>query len=272
MLGVGAQKCGTTWLSEYLKDFDHVDTGVMKEYHVWDALDIPECSTRRLSFRKMLRKREWREYVRWRMQRSPDAYFDYFAALLKRQGIRLTGDVTPTYMALSDRRFAQILEGFRKRKIDVKVVLLMRDPFERCWSTVRYCKRNKWVSRGIDITLDDEAALLGYLKDSASRIRTNYHEAIRNLENAFSRDSIFYGTYEELFTAESDCLKKLAAFLDVPVAMERLGKTVNTTAKQQEISESVIRATAETFRDVYDFCGDRFPQTREIWLGNRYLC
>ena len=36
VLGVGAQKAGTTWLHEYLASLPEVDLGFMKEYHVFD--------------------------------------------------------------------------------------------------------------------------------------------------------------------------------------------------------------------------------------------
>ena len=41
LLGVGAQKCGTTWVSEYLRKADHSDFGLLKEYHVWDVMSDP---------------------------------------------------------------------------------------------------------------------------------------------------------------------------------------------------------------------------------------
>jgi len=40
LLGLGHQKCGTTWLHEYLDGYPFFEKGFAKEYHVWDYLDI----------------------------------------------------------------------------------------------------------------------------------------------------------------------------------------------------------------------------------------
>ncbi len=41
MLGLGAQKAGTTWLSDYLRSSPQYDYGFRKEYHVLDVVDLP---------------------------------------------------------------------------------------------------------------------------------------------------------------------------------------------------------------------------------------
>ena len=42
ILGVGAQKCGTTWLYEQLKADKVVNMGFRKEYHVLDSIENPK--------------------------------------------------------------------------------------------------------------------------------------------------------------------------------------------------------------------------------------
>ena len=41
VLGLGFQKCGTSWLYRYLQQSEKFDGGELKEYHIWDAIDIP---------------------------------------------------------------------------------------------------------------------------------------------------------------------------------------------------------------------------------------
>lgn len=41
VLGLGHQKCGTTWLYHYLSQSRRFKGGIKKEYHIWDALDVP---------------------------------------------------------------------------------------------------------------------------------------------------------------------------------------------------------------------------------------
>ena len=40
VLGVGAQRGGTTWLSRFLNHSPQFERGYRKEYHVFDALDL----------------------------------------------------------------------------------------------------------------------------------------------------------------------------------------------------------------------------------------
>ena len=42
LLGTGCQKGGTAWLHDYLGSSAETDLGFMKEYHVWDRLDLAE--------------------------------------------------------------------------------------------------------------------------------------------------------------------------------------------------------------------------------------
>ena len=50
------------------------------------------------SRRSLLKPRTWR---RQRFLDRPERYYAYFASLLKRPGIQLTGDITPSYSGLS---------------------------------------------------------------------------------------------------------------------------------------------------------------------------
>ena len=42
LLGVGAQKAGTSWLHQQLQQRSDADFGFLKEYHIHDALTIPK--------------------------------------------------------------------------------------------------------------------------------------------------------------------------------------------------------------------------------------
>ena len=43
LIGLGAQKAGTSWLWDYIDAASGTDMGPVKEYHVLDALFLPEC-------------------------------------------------------------------------------------------------------------------------------------------------------------------------------------------------------------------------------------
>lgn len=38
ILGIGAQKAGTTWLYQYIKNSPKANLGQLKEYHFWNMI------------------------------------------------------------------------------------------------------------------------------------------------------------------------------------------------------------------------------------------
>lgn len=55
LLGMGAQKSGTTWLHRILTARQDANFGFTKEYHVLDAVYVPECEMFRNRFEKAAR-------------------------------------------------------------------------------------------------------------------------------------------------------------------------------------------------------------------------
>jgi hypothetical protein len=154
ILGVGAQKCGTTWLHSQLVRNACVDMGFAKEYHVFDAFSVPVCASIKTGLiDKVLAKNS-----NGRLGRNARAscllarrlsfidntenYFDYFDYLyLKNPDVQAVGDITPSYSMLDARMFRHIKNGLEARGFTVKVVFLMRDPVERVWSMLRMDRR-----------------------------------------------------------------------------------------------------------------------------------
>ena len=123
LLGVGAQKAGTTWLHAQLDRRRDADFGFLKEYHVHDALTLPAAGFSNRRRPSWLKPRTWR---RQRFLDRPERYYAYFAARLRRRGIRLTGDITPSYSGLSVDTLRTIRRGFDRYAIPVRPVFLMR--------------------------------------------------------------------------------------------------------------------------------------------------
>ena len=114
LLGVGAQKAGTTWLHAQLDRRRDADFGFLKEYHVHDALTLPAAGFSNRRRPSWLKPRTWR---RQRFLDRPERYYAYFAARLRRRGIRLTGDITPSYSGLSVDTLRTIRRGFDRYAI-----------------------------------------------------------------------------------------------------------------------------------------------------------
>lgn len=266
LLGVGAQKAGTTWLHRYINSYENADLGFAKEYHIWDAIHCPECERFKVTSRFPVRPNKFR---RWRMQRSQSYYFDYFERRLAADNINITADITPSYTCLSEPVFRRIFEEFERRGITVKVVLLMRDPIQRCWSTVSMHRRKGKPKDGIDVEAPEEEALRHYFRSPRAQIRTRYDRTIKALEAAIPPERICYALYEELFT-ESE-IERLSRFLNLSPRYEFTDNRFNISPRSTELSPATMAEVAEEYHEVYQYCANRFPQTESLWTGNDFI-
>ncbi len=259
LLGLGAQKAGTAWMHRYLESSAQCDPGFRKEYHVWDALDLPSGRVVRERIKKQGGDRA-------RFLSDPGAYVDYFAGLLERDGIRLTADITPSYAGLSVDRLTGIRRSFEQRGVRPVAVYLMRDPVERAWSAVRMDVRRSGNT--------DEGAVEGRLRmiapDDQYDRRTRYDLTIAAADRAFG-DEVFFGFYERLF--DEATLRDLCGFLGLDFHQPDFGRQVNVSPKEGELAEDTVRGLVARFAPVYEAVAARFPDVDlpALWPSMRYL-
>ena len=279
LLGVGCQKGGTTWLFRYLKQSPQYVRGYMKEYHVFDALDLE--SERQTRNRIMGKAEQALEAARrgdpgqaWPLHRmamygNPELYYDYFAGLLMtRPDGRLTADMTPDYGMLPAARFLSVKQGFAERGVRTVSILLMRDPVERIWSHLRMSAHRFPAS--FDRPLPEE------LRERHSQanyaMRTRYDHTIAALDDAFESSEIYYGFYEDLFTEER--MHEICSFVGVEYVAPSFEERPNASIDPAEpVPEDTRRAVALHFAEVYDAVATRFPDVdlAALWPSARYV-
>lgn len=280
LLGVGCQKGGTTWLYDYLATSPQFTHGYRKEYHVFDALDLP--SEKQARDRMIARAQERladpepgdRQAAtaahRLSMLIDPQFYFDYFTGLLhRRPTTRLVADVTPSYGMLGAERFLSIRKGFARRDVTTLPVFLMRDPVERIWSQVRMHAR---LYKNHDATRMESAEfVLDQLARPAYARRTAYDETIRTLDSVFAPDEIYYGFYEQLFTEAE--VRRLCAMAGIDFVTPGFEQRVHFSPKTSDLPEETVQAVAEHYRDVYVAVAKRFPDVpvAELWPSSRFV-
>ena len=207
LLGVGAQKSGTTWLQAYISTDKKVATGPLKEYHIWEAIYIKQCSNFRVTDEQ--RTNAPADDLKWHLQQNTDRYFSFFADLMESRNAEMTFDITPEYSALPVDVLQMIRSKFQQRNIRTKTIFLMRDPIERCWSAARMYLNH---SRGTTAVTPDE--VLYYATTTSAALRGRYDLTIRNLYRAFDSDSVYIGFYEQMFQKDRiDELSRISAIL-----------------------------------------------------------
>ena len=293
ILGVGAQKGGTTWLHRQLNINQNIDLGFRKEYHIFDAIEdanprgIKNDSGngfRNKRIKKILnlnqsgklgknlgadRKRTKHIALELAFLDNLDHYFDYFDYLyLKNSEVEAVGDITPNYAILQAPMFRMIKSRLEEKGFTVKVFFLMRDPVERAWSLARMKKRNMDETRQLKF---DELQFISNktLKDFA-HIKSSYQHTINNIEKVFDRQNIYYGFYETLFNEMS--YTNIQNFLGISLNKFDTEQVFNASPKTTEIPPETNQELVHRFRSTYDYMLDRFGNSmKDIWQGYQIL-
>lgn len=270
VLGVGGQKAGTTWLYDYLANHPECTMPAIKELHVFDTLFHPDVFKNDPDARlqeKILRLRDRgndkaRQLIqqlesRLRISGDFDRYLDFFHDL--KIDNRLTGDITPTYAALSAEEFMRIRTLLRGAGLKVRVVFLMRDPVERYLSAVRM------TAAGQNATQDPalvKRMMMRRLDKPSSAARARYDTTVRNLRAAFAEDELYIQFFESFFN--EDEIRRLCSFLGISFVPAKLDKPPNPSKRDSiEFTAEDKARVYERLKPVYDGCreifGDRIP-------------
>lgn len=256
LLGVGAQKAGTSWLHDYLVDHPACDMGMRKEYHILDALFIPGCKRFRATAHGWHNTPEDTPFAdkprHLQFYDNLDDYFDYFHEIAHQHAdTKVVGDITPSYAALPVDALRLVKAEFEKRDMQVKVVFLMRDPVERIWSAVRMLRRkqrNQTPNKPFEMSEADH--VLHNHNHRSSILRGRYEVTLANLAAAFAGKDVFVGLYEELFsTAE---VARITGFLGIDPIAPDFARKVNVSRKTDPLPDPVLRQVAQFYHATYD--------------------
>lgn len=269
-LGLGGQKCGSSWIQAQLAKSEGSDFGRLGEYQVWEhqlggvftrykVAEPSKFEKLRTRLKLSVGAPEPVAHLRWRLQSDPNAYFDYFAALLDQKGIERTGDITPSYAALPADMLAMISYGFASRGIETKVIFSMRDPVARLKSHFRMD-----IQKGrIPEPKDFDAALVEFAKSDEGTARSRYDLTLANISEAFPEGQTHICLFEELFTPEG--VQSLSEFSGVPLATNAGGTKVNARQGGSDASEKAAKEIAMHYAQVYQTVAQDFSQIETLW-------
>ncbi|MDQ3485338.1 MAG: hypothetical protein M3445_08015, partial [Actinomycetota bacterium] len=199
------------------------------------------------------------------------SYFEFFSGMLQRDGVTLTGDVTPAYALLSADRLAWIRAGFEERGVRPLAVFVIRDPVERVWSAVRMQQLRRPREAPATATADELVVEFSGTPDQEAR--TRYDVTCRHLDLSFPAAQRRYVFFEELFGAKS--LSSLCDFVGIVEQHALLDRRINASPKadQDSLSEEAQRSVAHHFRDVYTDMAARFGTDviRHHWASSRFV-
>ena len=180
-LGIGAQKCGTTWLHENLARHPGLFLPPEKELHYFD----------------------------WHFSGSLKSYSRHFFP-----GVgRIKGEITPNYCTLAAARIAFIRAILPR----LRLVFLMRNPIDRAWSQA---VMNLVERPGRDPADVPDSEFLRHFRDPRSVRRGEYLANLERWECFFPAEQIFCGFYESISANGQGLLGKVFRFLGVSAEVD----------------------------------------------------
>lgn len=275
ILGLGAQKAGTSWVYDYLHSDPSTSFSGIKEYHVWDALHLPEArhfDLRSVSqplapvhsaVRRLLGKGRHIPSVRKHLQADAEHYFAHFVQLLSADGATVTGDITPAYAGLPPSVLAEIREGFAARQIETRTIFMMRDPVGRCISAAQMNRRTGSVKEGVPTDGSLDEAVLAYAATDECRVRSDYSSTVRAIRSVFPETDSYFGIYETMF--EESEIARLSDFVGVGFRPGLATKQVNAHRQTEGVSDETRAVLRQRFAQVYEDCSAEFPGTVAAW-------
>lgn len=266
LLGVGAQKAGTSWLFDHLSRDPDILASPIKEMHFFDAwlgaprlagfdgqyLDLAARMRRPLA---RLRAPRMSRAVseRAEMARNRGAYLDFFARRLS--GQRFLLEVTPGYALLDAAAWRRARRFLEEAGLDVRPVYLMRDPVERHYSALRM--EQATGRRG-----DARASFRASLRRKGVLAHGRYDQRLGDLWSAFREDHVVVGFYEDVFAGPERHLRALTDRLGLVWRAPDFARRVNASPEAGALPPEDVAAGIEAYRPVYDFVNVRFGSAK----------
>lgn len=265
LICVGAMKCATSWLCNYLGSLPEVTISPLKELHFFNARfpanalsDMQAIAMKRLRFHleregdptaNLRSNPSFRASVdQVQMIYDDDAYFGHFARICTSE-TRTLCDVTPAYAVIGPDGFKYMKAFFSTQEIKLKLVYIMRDPVERLWSQLRHMQE-----------INPAGRIAARWKEAVQspRIcaRAEYRRTVLDLDATFPPGDILYLFYERLFTEAT--LRRLCRFAGAEYRPGETEVRKNRTEVELALPDDARDAFLRLLAPQYSFCRDRF--------------
>ncbi len=273
---LGAAKCGTSWLHNYLDSLSDMTVSPLKELHFFNAKfaglamgDMQALAIKRLALH-LNREGDLVDTL----THSPDfqasldavqmiydesAYFAHFARLARSE-TRAFCDITPGYSVLGPNGMDYMAKIFATQpELRLRLLLILRDPVDRLWSQLRHLEE---INPKSVATKRWENAL----KSQPIMGRCDYAGTVSDLDMTFGADQVCYVFYEDLFAEET--LRDLCDFVGVEYRPGAVSERQNKSAVTADLPDAAREAFRAALDGQYAFCRERFgPRIPASWAG-----
>lgn len=272
---IGAQKAGTTWLFDTLRQSQQVHFSRNKELHYFDVIAgkakqvfdirvravstlaqrlVPQLGPRNLQNLRQLRDLTDLLAIYTCERGDHSSYLDYLLENYQNQPVIC--DITPAYAVLDQGIFKEMGQIG-----SAKFIFILRDPIDRMWSQIRMAIKTENPE---DQTFQDACIARANRLIESGRLgnieRADYLGTITQLEAAIPQDRIQYLFYETLF--QPTTMNGLCTFLGIdrlPVDPGNRSNLGTPTPLPPDIRAAFRAALAPQYAFIRDRFGTSVP-------------
>jgi len=278
-LVIGAQKSGTTWLYQNLKEHPQVWLPPEKEIHFFDfpplipfyaLLFSPERSIRHWGKNRLIRdyrkvqagQQTWSWYLRYYFLPRSERWY---ASLFTPETQQISGESTPRYAALNEKKIAQVQQLMPQGKF----IYLLRNPIERMWSDLAMYHSARFGHQGLDSI--EEQQIFKFLQHSQHLANSRYFDNLQRWEKFFSPKQIFIGFHQQMRDEPKRLLQDIQQFLEIDSAdqhcIPRLMRKKVNSHSYPEIPPHIAQVLAKLLIDDITNLHQRFNNSYTAeWL------
>jgi hypothetical protein len=175
-LGIGGQRCGTTWLFVHLRRHPHVRFPGAKEIHYWDRY----------------------------ADQGPGPWLDLFPPTPRRVK---QGEITPAYAILEP----EVVRTVASAAPSLKLILNIRNPIARAWSAAQLCRQRCLL----DPDEVSDAWYLDVIRSRRSWSKGMFSETITTWRDSFSPEQLMLVFYDDILSDPAGVLRRVASHIGV---------------------------------------------------------
>jgi len=264
VIGIGAQKTGSSWLSHFLKSHQDVYSSSIKEMHYFQYYKLGGTWPNSYFQRRLqqlhlceelssFQQRQIHDLVeRVKMDGSVSAYKKFYERRISNESVYC--DFTPAYSMLPVTELIRIRENFDR----VKLVFVMRNPAERFWSQMRFSERA--------LTEENVDDLLGLCISNPEYIkRSDYKSTLDRTFSVFNKEDVFVEFYENLFSETA--IERLCNFIGISFTAPDLKKRRNKAGSLPMLSHQrrrLVETLDRQYREVHRLYINKLPNNWKL--------
>jgi hypothetical protein len=283
-LGMGAQKAGTSWLYQHLREHPEVWMPPEKELHYFDrssSYPSPNNLATSSPIARMLGSQPWErpqmregrrklvmalrardtERVAWVVRRYFGHYGDrWYRGLFGHAGAAtVTGEITPSYAILGSEDVAHM----RAVNPSLRLIFMIRHPVDRAWSAIRFAIRKGRP----DAAIEPSDRIIKRLRWTPMLRRGDYQRTLETFLQHFDRRQMLIGFYDAIGQDPAGLLDGITDFLGITpfdrTAIDN-GMRVNPS-EQAEMPAAVREFLTETYEPMIERLAERFGSYAARW-------